>query len=74
MMLGYDGLGLLGPGLMILFWVGIVVLLVWAIGASVSSRGGAIARETSALEILQQRYARGKISKEEFETARRALS
>lgn len=74
MMTGFGGLGLLGPGLMILFWVGILVLAVWAIGGLVSSRGGTILRETSALEILQQRYARGEISKEEFETARRDLS
>ncbi|MBI2953415.1 MAG: SHOCT domain-containing protein [Chloroflexi bacterium] len=73
-MTGYSGLGMLGPGLMILFWVGVAVLLVWAIGTAIPSRSSTVVREPSPLEILQQRYARGEISREEFETARKALS
>ncbi len=74
MMTGFGGLGLMGPGLMILFWVGVVVLLVWAIEGLIPWRGGTSVRETSALEVLKIRYARGEISKEEFETARRDVS
>lgn len=74
MMIGYGGLGLLGPGLMILFWVGIAVLLVWAVRALMPSRVSTIDREPSALEILQRRYARGEIGREEFEKVRKDLS
>ncbi|MCL4532255.1 MAG: SHOCT domain-containing protein [Actinobacteria bacterium] len=66
-------------------WWGIVMLLFWAlvIGGAVilvgrlvrqgepTSQGGA--RENSGLEILRQRYARGEISKEQFDQMRRDL-
>jgi putative membrane protein len=35
---------------------------------------GKESRTNSALEILRQRYARGEINKEEFETKRKDLS
>jgi putative membrane protein len=35
--------------------------------------GGGIRSEESALEILKKRYARGEISKEEFEEKKRDL-
>jgi putative membrane protein len=56
---------------MVLFWVliilGIVVLVKW-IGGSTAPR------EKSALEILEERYARGEIDKAEFEDKKRALT
>jgi len=56
-----------GGGLWMLIWwaliiVGIVFLVRWIIQQS--SR---IGRDKSALDILKERYARGEISKEEFE-------
>ena len=58
--------------MMFLFWgliiVGLVVLIRWLIGQSRE------ARSDSALEILRQRYARGEISKEQFDAMRRDLS
>ena len=72
---GFDG-GALGwiwmfGGLLVL--VGFVVLLVWAIGAV--SRGGS-SRESerpTALDILRERYARGEITQQEFEQAKKTL-
>lgn len=68
------GMGMLaGMGMFILFWVLILtgpVLLVrwlWAQGRP-AARG-----EDSALEILKRRYARGEITREEFESIRRDL-
>lgn len=78
---GFDG-GALGwiwmfGGLFVM--VGFVVLVVWAIGAA--TRGGATREpdrpaapeRPSALDILRERYARGEITQEEFEQARKTL-
>ncbi|MBF6606566.1 MAG: SHOCT domain-containing protein [Chloroflexi bacterium] len=72
---GFDGGGggwlwMLGG---LLLMVGLVVLIVWAVGAV--SRGGA-GREperTTALDILRERFARGEITQAEFEQAKKAL-
>jgi len=58
--------------MMVAFWVlviaGIVVAVRWLTG---SARGPGRDR---ALEILRERYARGEINKEEFDSRRRDLS
>lgn len=57
---------------MLLFWglliAGVVLGIRWFLGQSRESQSD------SALEILRQRYARGKISKEEFDAKKRDLS
>ncbi len=73
MMFGY-GLGpggwlwMLG-GLVVM--VGIVLLVVWALGGTLRS-GHDDARPTP-LEILRERYARGEITQEQFEQSRQVL-
>lgn len=76
-MMGWaDGYGWMGVGwiFMVLFWVlivlGIVALLRWL------GTGGAGSREAprkTPLDILQERYARGEIEREEYEQKRRDL-
>jgi putative membrane protein len=65
-----------GPVMMILFIaliVAVVVLVVrWLGGAGGVGGGGAI-RPRAALDILEERFARGEIDKEEFEARRQAL-
>ena len=61
---------------MIIFWVVIVALLVWG-GASLFRRGDSSSGGTAKkdpLEIARERYARGEITKEEFEEIRKNLS
>jgi putative membrane protein len=62
------GLGLL---LMVLFWVfviaGIIYLVKWLMGQRTATR------PESSLEVLKSRYARGEITKLEFEEMRRVL-
>jgi putative membrane protein len=67
--------------LMILFWllivVGVVVLIRWLLLQSRAGRDlGAEERPRArtALEILQERYARGEIERDEFEQKKRDLS
>ncbi len=77
-----DGMGwwmLWGGLMMILFWGAIIALIVWAI-QSVTRResGQTQAPHTSAsartpLDIVKERYARGEVSREEFEQIKRDL-
>lgn len=82
----YGGWGMMGPGMMggfgwmwfmpiffILFWG----LVIWGIVALVrglsGSRGSDSSKADSALEVLKRRYARGEISKEEYEEKKKDL-
>jgi putative membrane protein len=62
------GLGML---FLVLFWVfmiaGVIYLVKWLTGQGIAGR------PDSSLEILKKRYARGEISKQEFEDMRRDL-
>jgi putative membrane protein len=76
-MIGGYGMGWFGGILMIVFWVLIIVGLVFLIKWLIQSAG----REKTSgsggnrsLEILKERYARGEIDKEEFDSKKRDLS
>ena len=71
MMYGFSGWWLIGMGLMVLFWVAIILLVIWAV-RSLFPRERHSARN-QALETLQQRYAAGEISAAEYEQARARL-
>ncbi len=68
---------LFGSLMMILFWGGIILVIVLAtrwLGRE-SSRGTAPpAAGKTPLDILQERFARGEIDKEEYEERKRLLS
>ena len=61
-----------GPVVMLLALVGIVALIVWLVRAF-SDGAHRHGRGRHALEILEERLARGEIGKEEFEEKRRLL-
>ncbi len=67
---GWMGLGILQ---MLLFWVlvilGIVVLVKWLVARPHSSPGGA----GRALHILKERYAKGELTREQFEQMKREI-
>ncbi len=72
---GFDGGGfawiwMLG-GLLVM--VGFVVLIVWAVAAV--GRGGTSGEpgRSTPLDILRERYARGEITQQEFEQAKKSL-
>ena len=61
-------------GFMGIIWVVILGLIIWG-GCSYLKRDrGAEHSNNSALDILKERYAKGEISKEEFEEMKRNLS
>lgn len=69
--------GWVGMVLMLVFWFGLVWLVIWAI-AGTFSRGSNAATHLPAagdpsLMILRERFARGELTTEEFEQARRTL-
>jgi putative membrane protein len=74
MMGGYGqmaGFGWLGMLVMVLFWIGVILLVVGGLNTMRSMRRPD--DEPDAHEILKRRYARGEIGREEFEQARGAL-
>ncbi len=78
MAFGMGGFGIL---FMILIWGGLLALVVWGLSVLVprigansgSSSVSPRPPEPSALEVLKQRYARGEISKDEYESMRRDI-
>lgn len=69
---------IVGGFMMIAFWGGIIVLVVllvrWLGGAGTSSHTSSSAPRRTPLEILQERFAKGEIDKEEYEERRKLLS
>lgn len=70
-MMGWGGLGWLWMLFGALLWLIFLVVIAWAV-VRLTSPGSQRGQET-ALEILRRRYARGEISRPEFEEARKAL-
>jgi len=81
------GWGMMGPymmggfgwmWLMPVFSIVLLGLIIWAIVASVrslgESRGKDSLKTSPALEVLKERYARGEISKEEYEEKKKDLA
>lgn len=72
----HDGWGwwmLFGWVWMVVFWG----LIIWAVFAIVGRLGGANGPETnrsSAMAILEERFARGEINREQFEEMKRTLT
>lgn len=70
---------LFGGLMMLVFWGGLILLGVLAVRAlmqgSMTQRTGPSALpENRALEILKERYARGELTKEQYEDMRRDLT
>lgn len=63
---------ILGMLAMAAFWVGIVLLAVWGF-RSIVTPGGLGTGQASPLEVAKARYARGEITKAEFEEIRKTL-
>ena len=74
MMSGYGmmgGFGWLGMLTMLLFWIGLIALAIWAVSNLFPARQATF--EPDAQEILKRRFARGEISRDEFVQARDTL-
>jgi putative membrane protein len=76
----YGGFG--GGWFMLLFWIVLIALIVWGVisltrhgryGHMHMHSGGCCSTDGNALDIARERYARGEISKEQFETLKKDL-
>ena len=56
---------------MIVFWVGLIALIVWAI-IRLTGRGDSTTKN-DPLSIAKERYAKGEITKQEFEQIKQDL-
>ena len=70
-MYGFGGWWFLGMGMMVLFWIAIILLVIWVVRSLFprEMRSG----HDQALETLRQRYAKGEINAAEYEQARARL-
>ena len=62
---------------MVLLPIVVVALVVWALSASgrgLWARGDQDTKQRSALQLLEERFARGEIDREEFEQRRKILA
>ena len=74
-MMGYGaafGFGWIGMIVDLLFWVGVIVLVVWGAMHLFPSRQAA--GQDTALDILRRRYAGGEISAAEYDKAKKDLT
>lgn len=75
-MMGGWGMGWFGGIFMIVFWililVGLVFVIKWLFQTTSRGRSGSESG-SRAIDILKERYARGEISKKEFETMKQDL-
>lgn len=77
-MMGFGmGFGFIGLLLMILFWGGLILLAIWLVRSifqgSNQSAQHSTDRSVTARQILDERYARGEITREQYELMRQDI-
>ena len=60
-----------GGGWMFILWIFLIAFIIWGV-IKLTQRGGSESKR-DPLDIAKERYARGEISKEEFEQLKRDL-
>ena len=71
----HEGMGwwmALGGAWMLVFWGGLIALIVWGI-SKLSGRGDSTPKR-NPLDVAKERYAKGEIPREEFEQLKKDLS
>jgi putative membrane protein len=63
-----------GGGGMWMFWSLITISLIWLVTFATRREIGSLPRQKSAQRILEERYARGEIERDEFEQKKKDLS
>jgi putative membrane protein len=59
--------------IMLLFWAGLIIIIVWVV-KKLSKGGGSAIKKSDPLDIAKERYAKGEITKAEFEQFKKDLS
>lgn len=63
-----------GSVMMVLFWGGVILVIVLLVRRLGSGAGSEAPPGKAALDILQERFARGEIDQQEYEERKRVLS
>jgi len=75
-MFGNYGWGMMGGWggmlFMSLFWIALILLIVWVVRAVIGAGGGG-GSSSNAGNILDQRYARGEITRKEYEQMKKDI-
>jgi putative membrane protein len=61
-------------GVFIIFWAAVITLIIWAVRRFTGRDSGSHDLKRNPLDIAKERYAKGEISKEQFEQIKRDLS
>lgn len=71
-MMGASG-GMMAGGwlMMLLFWIALILLVVWVVRSLVGARAGS--GSSTARETLDVRYARGEITRKEYEQVKKDI-
>ena len=76
-MMGDWGMGWFGMIFMLLFWVlvivGIVFLIRWLVQNTGSRGSSGVGTSSQAMNILKERYAKGEITHDEFESMKKEI-
>ncbi len=64
-----SGMGLWGMLSMLLFWIVFILLIVWIVSKVVDASGGS----NAANAILDKRYARGEMSRKEYQQLKKDI-
>jgi len=76
-MAGDWGMGWFGMIFMFLFWgliiVGLVFLIRWLIQTTGDRSNSGVSMGSNAMDILKERYAKGEINRDEFESMKKDL-
>ena len=76
-MMGGWGMGWFGMIFMIIFWgliiVGLVLLIRWLIQNTSGKGQTGVRTGSNAIDILRERYAKGEISRDEFESMKKDI-
>ncbi len=70
---GWSWLWLIWLVVALLFWAGLIALVIWAIRSTIALRRDSTMTSGTAMEILRRRLAAGEITPEEFDRIRQLL-
>ncbi len=72
MMGGWGGtMGVAGWLMMALFWIGLILLIVWVVRSVIAA--SQTSGSSTARAILDQRYARGELTRKEYEQVKKDI-
>jgi putative membrane protein len=71
MWMDWNAMGFFGWTMMILFWIAVLVVIIWAIRSLGTKPSQAM---QTPLELLERRFAAGEIDQEDFEKRKQLLS